>query len=63
MTNNTNNGCGCIGGIISLMIPAYIIYYFGIKKSLMFIIDSILLMMIAPAIIGLIYFILSKNKD
>ena len=57
MNENNKGGCGLIVGFI---IVALIINYFGLKNVITFIIDSILIMLLIPAVLGVLYFIFKK---
>lgn len=63
MNNNSSKGCGFVSLIILVVISISLINYFGVKKIIMFIIDSILIIMIAPFFIGLLFFLFSKDKN
>lgn len=57
MNENNKGGCGLIVGFI---IVALIINHFGLKSVITFIIDSILIMLLIPAVLGVLYFIFKK---
>jgi hypothetical protein len=57
MNENNKGSCGLIVGFI---IVALIINYFGLKNVITFIIDSILIMLLIPAVLGVLYFIFKK---
>lgn len=62
MEKNNSSGCGIIMLIVSIIIAGILVYTFGLAKIIIFIIDAILFVLIAPTIIGLIWFLFNNKK-
>jgi hypothetical protein len=62
MSNNKTSGCGIVVLAINVIIAGILIYVFGLKTIINFVINSILFVMIAPVILGVIYMIFWGDK-